>query len=137
MILVSLVSLIFNTINDKTSNNVEQEGFIVNTLMYADDLIVLAHTEEELQEKINALLVYCRQWKLEINVQKTKMMIFNRGNKLMKGNCMIGNEYIESVKTVKYLGFWINSKNCSFLPTVDDLSTRANRAIFALNNKIK
>ena len=64
-------------------------------------------------------------------------MIFNRANKIVKGNCMIKDVPIESVKTFKYLGFTINAKNCSFLPTVNDLSTRANRAIFVLNNKIK
>ena len=41
------------------------------------------------------------------------------------------------MKSFKYLGFTISATNCSFLRTIEDLSTRANRAIYALNNKIK
>ena len=37
----------------------------------------------------------------------------------------------------KYLGFTISAKNCNFSCTLTDLKTKANRAIFALNNKIK
>ena len=39
------------------------------------------------------------------------------------------------MKSLKYLGFTINSKNCNFAKTPVDLSIRAKRAIFALNNK--
>ena len=64
-------------------------------------------------------------------------MVFNRGNKLVKANLICNTALLENVKTFKYLGITISAKNCSFLPTIDDLSTKANRAIFALNNKIK
>lgn len=105
--------------------------------MYADDLILLAKTKEDLQKKIDILNDYCMKWKLEINSKKTKTMIFNRGNKLIKTIFTLKNEPLENVKTFKYLGFTISAKNCSFTPTSEDLSTRANRAIYALNNKIK
>ena len=63
--------------------------------------------------------------------------MFNGGNKLVKRELRINNSILENVKTFKYLGFTISAKNCSFTPTVEDLSTKANRAVFALNNKIK
>ena len=44
---------------------------------------------------------------------------------------------LENVKQFKYLGISMSAKNCSFSPTIEDLSLKANRAIFALNNKIK
>ena len=64
-------------------------------------------------------------------------MNFNRGNKLMKREFRYKNVALENVKIIKYLGFSISAKNCSFLPTVDDLTLRANRALFALNNRYK
>lgn len=44
---------------------------------------------------------------------------------------------MENVKSFKYLGFTIGAKNCSFSNTLNDLSIKANRAIFSLNNRIK
>ena len=38
---------------------------------------------------------------------------------------------------MKYLGFTISAKNYSFLPTIEDLSLKAERAIYALNTKVK
>ena len=64
-------------------------------------------------------------------------MVFNRGNKLCKASVFINNTNIENVKSYKYLGFTIGAKNCSLINTMVDLSIKAKRAIFALNNKIK
>ena len=64
-------------------------------------------------------------------------MIFNRGNKLIKSEIRINNNLLENVKTFKYFSFSISANNYSFSPSIEDLSIRANRAIYALNNKIK
>ena len=45
-------------------------------LMYADDTVILAESEYELQNAINHLSNYCYKWNLEVNVEKTKIMIF-------------------------------------------------------------
>ena len=63
-------------------------------------------------------------------------MVFNRGNKIIKANFKVGDVCIENVKNFTYLGFAISAKNCQFQSTID-LSIKANRAIFALRNKIK
>ena len=75
--------------------------------MYADDLLILAHSEEELQHHLNKLSQYCKQWKLEINIKKTKCIVFNRGNKLCRANLEIDGIKIENVKSIKYLGFTV------------------------------
>ena len=75
-------------------------------------------------------------WKLEVNIKKSKIMIFNRGNELINNDLRYKSAVLENVKRIKYLGFSISPKKCNFSPTIDDLSIRANRAIFALNNKI-
>ena len=46
-------------------------------LMYADDTVILAESEYELQNAINHLSNYCYKWNLEVNVEKTKIMIFS------------------------------------------------------------
>ena len=93
----------------------------INALMYADDLILISRTKEGLQRQIDCFQEYCQKWKLRINIKKTKTMIFNRGNKLIKTSFKIGDTPIENVKSFKCLGFTISAKNCSFQSTVDDL----------------
>ena len=132
------VNDIFKLMNENNKSNIflnKEEN--INALMYADDLILLSETKEGLQGQIDKLSEYCKKWKLEVNIKKTKIMIFNRGNKLIKTEFHINNSPLENVKTFKYLGFTISTKNCSFLPTIDDLSVKANRAIYVLNNKMK
>ena len=82
-----------------------------NALMYADDLIVLAKSQGELQEKIDKLSSFLQEKKLFINEAKTKCMVFNRGNRLCKINLFIDGIAIENVKTFKYLGFTLGAKN--------------------------
>ena len=77
--------------------------------MYADDLIFLSGTPEVLQKHIDKLSKY---WKLNINLKKRKMMIFNGGNNLIKSEFKIKKVALENVKIMKYLGFAITSKKC-------------------------
>ena len=109
----------------------------INALMFADDLILLSGSEEGLQKQMDKLNTYCETWKLNINLKKTKIIILNRGNRLRKSEFKINKVVIENVKRIKYLGFTKTAKNCSFLPTLEDLSIKANRAIYTLNTKIK
>lgn len=132
------VNDIFNIMNKNNKSDIFlDKGDKINALMYADDLILLSETNEGLQAQINKLNDYCEKWKLEINEKKSKVMIFNRGNKLIKSEIRINKTPVEHVKNFKYLGFSISAKNCSFSPSIEDLSIRANRAIYALNNKVK
>ena len=132
------VNDIFEVINQNNESNIFLKNEVpINALMYADDLILLSDTPEGLQKHIDKLSKYCDEWKLNINLKKTKIMVFNRGNKLIKSTFSVNKVVLENVKNVKYLGFTINSKNCSFLPTLEDLSIKAKRVIYALNSKTK
>jgi len=50
---------------------------MVTNLRYADDIILLATSEEELQELVNRLDRVSRKYSLFINVDKTKVMASN------------------------------------------------------------
>lgn len=59
------------------------EGLDVNVfksfmLLYADDIVLFGNSPEELQKCFR----YCKRSKLNINVHKTKLMIFWRGSTL-------------------------------------------------------
>ena len=78
--------------------------------MYADDLVLISRSKEGLQRQIDTVQEYCQTWKLELNFKKTKTMIFNRGNKIIKADFNVGGAKIENVKTFTYLGFTISAK---------------------------
>ena len=46
--------------------------------MYADDNVLLAESPEDTQTSLNTMKDYCSMFDLEININKTKVMIFSR-----------------------------------------------------------
>ena len=47
-------------------------------LLYADDTIILADSANDLQNCLTVFEEYCKRWKLFVNVEKTKIMIFSK-----------------------------------------------------------
>ena len=47
----------------------------VSCLFWADDLVLISTTKEGLQKQINFVDKYCNDWKLTLNVEKTKTVI--------------------------------------------------------------
>ena len=45
-------------------------------LLYADDTALLAESREDLQTALNSFEQYYQTWKLTVNIQKTKIVIF-------------------------------------------------------------
>jgi hypothetical protein len=46
------------------------------SLLYADDTIILSETEADMQYALAIFEKYCHHWKLKVNLQKTKVIIF-------------------------------------------------------------
>ena len=70
---------IFDLINDNSTSDVYlKENNKVNGLMYADDLVLISKTKEDLQHQIDKLGDFCQKWKLTINIKKNKSMVFNK-----------------------------------------------------------
>ena len=76
-------------------------------LLYADDTVVLAECPEDLQKALDILKIY-EVWGLDINVRKTKVMIFSRGKikKMPKFN--FNEETVDVVWDSKCLGVKFN-----------------------------
>ena len=54
-----------------------------NCLMYADDVIIVSQSEQGLQKCLNKLETYCEHWYLDININQTKSLVFNKSGKLL------------------------------------------------------
>ena len=50
----------------------------INNLLFADDLAIFSLSEEDLPKRISILEQYSNKWGLDLNLSKTKIMIFNK-----------------------------------------------------------
>ena len=68
--------------NTLSVENLDQELLVfckLYILLYADDTVIFAESQEDLQQSINLMKRYCSMWKLKINVSKTKITVFAGG----------------------------------------------------------
>jgi len=80
---------------------------ILNTILYADDQILMATSEDELQTMVHQLNLIARKYKMTISSTKTKSMTM-RGNYIQRVRIVINNNIIEQVTEFKYLGYRIS-----------------------------
>ena len=114
-----------------TQSRAELGGKQINCLMYADDIVIVSTTKEGLQDRMDSLFDFCQEWRLNININKTKVMCCNKTNRLNKPSFTFGGHLIENVTAYKYLGL-VFSANGSFRKAENDLYHRALRASFKM-----
>ena len=78
-----LFSLYLNDIEEQFMNSgiegIDIDMFKMFLLLYTDDIVVFANNSEELQNGLDHFLYdFCSKWKLTININKTKIMIFRK-----------------------------------------------------------
>jgi hypothetical protein len=106
--------LLFNIyINDlhKLFEQTQSDPFVlpngtdINSLLYAYDVIILSRSKHGLQNCLNELHEWCSKWLMEVNIKKTKVMIFQKHkSKLPNLHFHFGNKKIDIVKEYTYLG---------------------------------
>ena len=50
----------------------------INSISWADDLLILSHSRKGLQTCLDKLHAYCSKWGLVVNQTKTKTMVFSK-----------------------------------------------------------
>ncbi len=99
-------------------------------LLYADDIIIFSESANGLQNGLDILYEYCQRWKLTVNTDKTKIMVFRKGGRLPLNIHL--NAEIDIVSKFSYLGI-VFSTGGSFSNAQSTLSGQAQKAIFKLN----
>ena len=82
-------------------------------ILYADDTVLMAESDSELQTLLDTFYRYCITWKMKVNVDKTKVMIFSKGRMLVNLQFKYNGKDIEIVKDFNYLGIYF-SRSGSF-----------------------
>ena len=140
-----LFSLFLNDIenflldNDKFGINIFDEsiqGYLkLVVLLYADDTVLFAESEEELQQLLFEFQSYCSRWKLNVTPDKSKIVIF--GNRSARRAVFtLNDQIVEVVDNFKYLGVQF-SKSRSFSQTKKHVVSQARKALLGLYRKIR
>ena len=90
----------------------EESSIWLGLLLYADDIVVLADTSEELLYMLERIHLYCRKWRLTLNLTKCNVMVFGespaartqRQTDPSQCHWKMGEGYIDETDAYKYLG---------------------------------
>ena len=73
-------------------------------LLFADDIAIFTTNPESLQSQLDAIHKYSYEWGLKININKTKICIFERRKSLCNFRWFINREVVDVVDDFCYLG---------------------------------
>jgi len=93
-------------------------------LLFADDITCIAYTIAGLQRQLNVLQECCNDFKLIVNVTKTKVLVFKKGGRLSKAEQWYG---------FLYLGVFF-SQQMSMFKMAESISVKAKKALNHLFN---
>ena len=88
---------IFQNALEDIQEGIKVNGRFVNNIRYADDTVIIANSQEGLQNLINAITREGDAFGLKINTEKTKTMVISKYPN-MNSNITIYNKRIEQVR---------------------------------------
>ena len=108
----------------------------INTLLFADDIVLFSESKIGLQKQLNILEKYCDQWSLKVNLEKSKIVVFRNGGPLknsekwsFKGQNMMTCTYYN------YLGLQFSSAHAwSYNQKIR--AERGSRAVYGVKNML-
>jgi hypothetical protein len=119
---------------DETCDPVKLGNDDLSSLLWADALVILSSTAKGLQNAIDKTFSFYDDLGLDLNIKKTKVMIFNqRGLKLTDYVFSVAGSPLEIVDNYQYLGIKFKPSGTMQF-AAGELLAKANRAWFAISN---
>ena len=106
-------------------------GFKIVTLLYADDVILLSESAEGLQRGLDCMYEYCNTWRLKLNVNKSKIVIFKIGRRRMNESWFYGDSELNVSNEMSYLGLMFSCGG-ALTRAQNTLAEQAFKATFSL-----
>ena len=120
-----------------TGIGIQVDELSINALLYADDIILMAKSEPELQILISALETWCNTWQMQVNVAKTNIIHFRHCRKARTNyQFRINNKSIEIVSIYKYLGFYLH-EFMNYNKHAEKMADSGSRALGSIIGKFK
>ena len=109
---------------------------LVNILLYADDIVLFASNEIDLQHLLNIVEIWCGKWRLEVNLTKTNILhIRNKRKSQSKFMFLFNRNSVSYCNYYKYLGCTIN-EFLDFTYTAQVQADSAGRALSSIITKM-
>ena len=77
-------------------------GDLLVCIMWVDDILLLTKSEVGLSNMLNTLKSYTEKNGMSINVDKTKVMVFNKNGRHIRKSFPYGENKIDSTRQYKY-----------------------------------
>lgn len=104
-----------------------------SVIMYADDLIISSSSIPNLNKLLKICEEYGKKWEIKYNPEKTQFIAFNSKETLTNENIpTFEKKKLEQVKTMKYLGVWLDNKLNSSLH-LDKMRINMIKSMYNLN----
>ena len=105
----------------------------INMLLYADDLVIVGDHIGRVQKVLNTLAEFCKKWGLQVNMSKTKSMVFRNGGIIKQNEVLyFDGQKLENVSYYKYLGLTMSTR-LSWSPAQVTLAAQACKALNIIN----
>ena len=104
-------------------------------LIWADDLLIMSETQSGLQNMLDILNSFSISNGLKVNLDKTKVMIFNNSGRHIRPRFSIGGVGVETSREYKYLGFKVTPSG-EIKSGLSDLKDRALKAFMQLKRRM-
>jgi hypothetical protein len=98
--------------------------------------MILADNKEDMQNALDIFQSYCEIWKLEVNANKTNVMILSKGKIRQNYELKLQSKIKEIVDSYSYLGL-IFKNNVNFNENRTKLAHQAQRSLFSIYNSIR
>ena len=115
---------------------VQLNGFLIHLILFADDTVLFSKSPEMLQKLLDNLSIYCKKWNIEVNTDKTKVVVFRNGWQPANFSFVYEGKELQIVDSYVYLGMLLHY-NGKFLHTQKRLSQQGSRALSSLLNSLK
>ncbi len=117
---------------------VEVDGLMIALLLYADDLALLAESEQDLQDMLHLLHEWTQQFNMSVNIDKTNVVHFRRDPSIPCTEAVftLVDEGVQVVDRYRYLGMLL-TQFMDLNITVRYVTQAAQRALGMLVAKSK
>lgn len=139
-----LSSLMFNLFINDFIAYVKSLGIGINVgdskvciLIYADDIVLMAETEEQLQTLLDALHAWCSACRMSVNLEKSNILHFRPPSvEVSRHTFLFGKDNLTTASEYRYLGLVITD-HLDFNVTAKIVAKSASRALGLLIAKSK
>ena len=115
----------------ETGAGVVVGGVRVSLLLFADDVVLVAETREDLQRSLNACWTYSRKWRFNFNVGPGKSEVLVCGGRREGERWWLGDEEMRLTESYCYLGVILNEEK-SWVDAKERLVSKASKSLWRL-----